>query len=207
MLCKKCGNEIKDGMKFCGNCGAASDDSAEIKETISLDSYNNNVTGHKYRFRCCYAGGHGRIPVVVLPLLYAITYFTGDSIDFTFQESTIKIVSSNLDIEEPYESINNIYFQDNVPFKRNFPFTVSLIISFLIVAIISNNFESDFISIISIILTLGVSVLLKFGKKKRTAIIIEYKDGKKIFIPMKKVKSDKLALKEQFLEDVKSIFN
>jgi len=120
MFCKNCGNEIKDGMKLCSNCGAMLDVTSKIKETISL----GNVTGNKYRFKCCYGGGHGRMHIIALPLFYAITYFTGDSVDFTFQESTIKIDSSNLDIEESYENINNIFFQDNVPFKRNFPFTV-----------------------------------------------------------------------------------
>lgn len=123
-------------------------------------------------------------------------YFTGDTIEFTFQEDTLKIYSSKWNIEEPYENIKNIYFQDNVPFKRNFS---------LIVAILTNSFESYIISILSIILTLGTSLFLKFGKKKRTAVTIEYHDGRKLCIPMKKLKDKYLLLKEQFLKDLNHI--
>lgn len=169
MFCKNCGNEVRDGVEFCGKCGTKLGSVLEIKETVSSDNISNNATGHSYRFRCC-DGVPGRIPIIALPLFYAIIYFTGDTVDFTFQEDTIKINSSKLNMEESYENIKNVYFQDNVPFKRNFPLIVSVIISFLIVAILTNSFESDVISILSIILTLSTSLFLKFGKKKRTAI-------------------------------------
>lgn len=96
-------------------------------------------------------------------------------------------------------------FQTNVPFKRNFPLTVSIIISFLIVAILTNSFESDFVSILSIILTLAVSFFMKFGKKRRTAIIVECKDGRKLCIPLKNINKKNLHLKGQFLNDIQSI--
>ncbi len=204
MFCKNCGNEVGGGVKFCAKCGAKLDTASEIKGTVSSDNIKNNATGHSYRFRCC-DGVPGRMPIIALPLFYAIIYFTGDTVDFMFQEDTMKINSSKLNVEEPYENIKNIYFQDNVPFKRNFPLIVSIIISFLIVAVLTNSFESDVISILSIILTLGASLLLKFGKKKRTAITVEYNDGRKLCIPMKKLNEKQLHLKEQFLNDIESI--
>lgn len=204
MFCKNCGNEVRDGVEFCGKCGTKLGSVLEIKETVSSDNISNNATGHSYRFRCC-DGVPGRIPIIALPLFYAIIYFTGDTVDFTFQEDTIKINSSKLNMEESYENIKNVYFQGNVPFKRNFPLIVSVIISFLIVAILTNSFESDVISILSIILTLSTSLFLKFGKKKRTAIIVECNDGRKICIPMKKLNEKQLHLKEQFLKDINCI--
>lgn len=204
MFCKNCGNEIKDGVEYCSRCGNRCNISGEIKASVSKENADSEVIGHKYRFRCC-GGVSGRMRIIALPLYYLIVFFLGDTIDFIFQKSTLKLYSSKLNIEEPYNNIKNIYFQDNVPFKRNFPLTVSLIISFLIVAILTNSFQSDFISILSIILTLAASLFLKFGKKKRTAIIIEYKEGKKLFIPMKKLNEKKLQLKEQFLNDIQSI--
>lgn len=204
MFCKNCGNEVRDGVKFCAKCGAKLDAASEIKGNVTSDNIKNNVTGHSYRFRCC-DGAPGRMPIIALPLFYAIIYFTGDTVDFMFQEDTIKINSSKLNVEEPYENIKNIYFQDNVPFKRNFPLIVSIIISFLIVAVLSNSFESDVISILSIILTLGASLFLKFGKKKRMSITVEFNDGRKICIPMKKLKEKQLQLKERFLKDINCI--
>ncbi len=204
MFCKNCGNELKEGVKFCSKCETKLVVASEIEETNSSSNINSNVTGQSYRFRCC-DGVPGRISIIALPLFYAIIYFTGDTVEFTFQEDTLKIYSSKWNIEEPYENIKNIYFQDNVPFKRNFPLIVSLIISFLIVAILTNSSESDVISILSIILTLVTSLFLKLGKKKRTAITIEYHDGRKICIPMKRLKDKHLLLKEQFLKDINHI--
>lgn len=200
MFCKNCGNEIKDGVKFCGKCGTMTED----KETVCSGNIDSNVIGHKYRFRCC-DGVPGRMPIIALPLFYVIIYFSGDTIDFTFQENTLKVYSSKWDIEEPYVNINNIYFQEDVTFKRNFPLIVSIIISLLLIWAIFSVFENLFLVVLSIILTLGASVFLKFGNKKRTAIIVEYKDGKKLSIPMKKLNEKHLHLKEQFLNDIEAI--
>lgn len=204
MFCKNCGNEIKNDMKYCSRCGNRCNISGEIKVNVSEENVDGEVIGHKYRFRCC-DGVPGRMRIITLPLFYAIVYLFGDTIDFIFQKSTLKIYSSKWNIEEPYNNIKNIYFQDNVPFKRNFPMTVSILISFLIVAILTNFFESDFISVLSIILTLAASLFMKFGKKNRTAIIIEYKDGRKLCIPMKNLNEKNMHLKEQFLNDIQSI--
>lgn len=204
MFCKNCGNEIKDGVEYCSRCGNRCNVSGEIKVNVSEENVDSELIGHKYRFRCC-DGVPGRMRIITLPLFYAIVYLFGDSIDFIFQKNSLKIYSSKWNIEEPYNNIKNIYFQDNVPFKRNFPLTVSLIISFLIVAILTNFFESDFISVLSIILTLAASLFMKFGKKNRTAIIIEYKDGRKLCIPMKNLNEKNMHLKEQFLNDIQSI--
>ena len=36
MICKKCGNEIKDGEKFCGKCGTKNDGQNTDKNAITI---------------------------------------------------------------------------------------------------------------------------------------------------------------------------
>lgn len=197
MFCKKCGNELKDGAKFCSKCHAPikDTDSEKIEKTEQTNLDNN--TEHSYRVRCC-GGDPGRIRLIALPLFYLIIYFTGDTAEFTFKKDTLKIYSSEFNVEESYENIKNIRFQEGVPIRKNFPLSVSIIIAFLIVAIITNICESNFISILSIIVTLGLGIFLKFSNEKRTVITVEYENGKRLCIPLKK----ELDLKEQFLNDV-----
>ena len=40
MFCKKCGKELEDGTKFCGNCGQKVDDEV-TQEDLKQESDNN----------------------------------------------------------------------------------------------------------------------------------------------------------------------
>lgn len=45
MFCKNCGNELKEGVKFCSKCGTKLVVASEIEETNSSSNINSNVTG------------------------------------------------------------------------------------------------------------------------------------------------------------------
>lgn len=46
---------------------------------------------------------------------------------------------------------------------------------------------------------------MKFGKKKRTALIVECKNGHSLCLPMKRFNEKRQQSKEAFLRDVQSV--
>lgn len=202
MFCKNCGNELADGEKFCGKCGATVTPNA--RQAVVEDA----LVGRNYRFQYCNGNGPtARMRGLLALAIYSIViYFAGDSVDFTFQKNTLRIRTSYMDQEEPYESIHSIYFQENVPTKRGFPLMISIVLSLAISWIVGVTIaDSLVIGVLLLILTLGVSGFLKFGNVKRTVLCVEYKDGKKLCFPMKHKSQKVLERQEQFLQDVKAI--
>lgn len=220
MFCRNCGNQTKEGASFCSACGCRCSAPVTVElpagtapevAPAETQSANCSALGNRYRFYYC-GGRHGKIQIIALPLFYTILYFTGDSVDFTFQENSLKILSSEIETEEPYANIKSISFQENVPVRRNFPLLVSLILSFLIIVLVSNLTQSledpvigGISTILSLVVTIGASFFLKFGKKKRTALIMECKNGHSLCLPMKRFNEKRQQSKEAFLWDVQSV--
>lgn len=52
MFCKNCGNELKDGVKFCSKCGAKFDTNSNATEMTSSSTVSgvNCFVGHSYTF-------------------------------------------------------------------------------------------------------------------------------------------------------------
>ncbi len=69
MFCTKCGKEVKDGMKFCANCGNPVENVQEVTEVKNTGSTKRDVP------KCTHCGYEGQWKVG--PLLRPIDFIIG----------------------------------------------------------------------------------------------------------------------------------
>lgn len=100
MFCKNCGNEIKDGVKFCGKCGTTIEQSKFYFETGSIAAENKHQKSNVKKYIICFA-------VIALVLIFILIKCCNSSSEPAIKINSISFNSYTSKIEYKFENISD----------------------------------------------------------------------------------------------------
>ena len=100
MFCKNCGNEMKDGAKFCDKCGTTIEQSKFSFETGAVAAENKHPKSNIKKYIICFA-------VIALVLIFILIKCSRSSAEPAIRINSISFNSYTNDIEYKFENISD----------------------------------------------------------------------------------------------------
>lgn len=100
MFCKNCGNEIKDGAKFCDKCGTTIEQSKVSFGTGTIAAENKPPKSNLKKYIICFA-------VIALVLIFILIKCNGSSAEPAIKINSISFNSYTSKIEYKFENISD----------------------------------------------------------------------------------------------------
>ncbi len=195
MFCKSCGNEIKNGVKFCSKCGTpvGVTDLKEDKEASQVTSSStvsdkNTVIGKSYIFNN------------VKISRYLFDYFLGGEVSFEFQDSMLFVTEQTGGIKDrttsfPYTDIQAFHFENKVYISH-----IIMGITFTLLGFIM--LFGDVVGILLGLLFLILGILGIVRNTLGSVFIVNTNFGKTFKIRLKRIKKEKLKEQNDFCSDL-----
>lgn len=182
MFCKNCGNEIKEGVKFCSKCGTPIGviQTSENQEVPQAAVSSSQTVGHTYTFK-----NNPNTRSI-------IRYIKGGQVIFKFDEDKFswqrELQYDEEVISVPYYLINDFKFENKVSVGMVLTGIFALICG-LICFVSDLGFEGF------LLLLLGAFVLIRISVN--TCFFISLKDGNKYKVKLRKIRKDKIDNQKQ----------
>ncbi len=192
MFCKNCGNELKEGVKFCSKCGTPMDviqtsENQEVQQAaVSPDK--NAIIGKSYIFNN------------VKVSRYLFDYFLGGEVSFEFQDSLLFVTEQTGGIKDrttslPYTDIKAFHFEDKVYISHTIMGITFALFGLLML------FGGGFATIMGILfLVLGILGIIR--NILGSIFVVNTNSGKTFKIRLKRIKKDKLKEQNDFCSDL-----
>lgn len=182
MFCKNCGNELKEGVKFCSKCGTpvgviqTSENQEVPKAAVSPDK--NAIIGKSYIFNN------------VKVSRYLLDYFLGGEVSFEFQDSMLFVTEQTGGIKDrttllPYTDIKAFHFEDKVYISHTIMGITFALFGLLML------FGGGFATVMGILfLVLGILGIVR--NILGSIFVVNTNSGKTFKIRLKRIKKEKL---------------
>lgn len=192
MFCKNCGNELKEGVKFCSKCGTpvgviqTSENQEVPQATVSPDK--NAIIGKSYIFN--------NIKVS----RYLLDYFLGGEVSFEFQDSMLFVTEQTGGIKDrttllPYTDIKAFHFEDKVYISHTIMGITFALFGLLML------FGGGFATVMGILfLVLGILGIVR--NILGSIFVVNTNSGKTFKIRLKRIKKEKLKEQNDFCRDL-----
>lgn len=192
MFCKNCGNELKEGVKFCSKCGTpvgviqTSENQEVPKVTVSPDK--NAIIGKSYIFNN------------VKVSRYLFDYFLGGEVSFEFQDSMLLVTEQTGSIKDrttslPYTDIKAFHFEDKVYISHTIMGITFALFGLLML------FGGGFATVMGILfLVLGILGIVR--NILGSIFVVNTNSGKTFKIRLKRIKKEKLKEQNDFCSDL-----
>lgn len=178
MFCKNCGNEMKDGVKFCGKCGNSIDMDSPVQTTPAPT--DSQAVGKTYTFK-----NNPNTRSI-------IRYVKGGQVIFKFGEDKFswqrELQYDEEIISVPYYLIDNFKFENKVSVGMVSTGIFALFCSLMC-------FLSGFVFQGFCLLILGAFVLIRISIN--TCFFMSLKDGSQYKVKLRKIRQNKMNDKEQ----------
>lgn len=192
MFCKNCGNELKEGVKFCSKCGTPigviqSSENQEVPQAaVSPDK--NAIIGKSYIFNN------------VKVSRYLLDYFLGGEVSFEFQDSMLFVTEQTGGIKDrttslPYTDIKAFHFEDKVYISHTIMGITFALFGLLML------FGGGFATVMGILfLVLGILGIIR--NILGSIFVVNTNSGKSFKIRLKRIKKEKLKEQNDFCRDL-----
>ena len=192
MFCKNCGNELKEGVKFCSKCGTpvgviqTSENQEVPKAAVSPDK--NAIIGKSYIFNN------------VKVSRYLLDYFLGGEVSFEFQDSMLLVTEQTGGIKDrttslPYTDIKAFHFEDKVYISHTIMGITFALFGLLML------FGGGFATVMGILfLVLGILGIIR--NILGSIFVVNTNSGKAFKIRLKRIKKEKLKEQNDFCSDL-----
>ncbi len=185
MFCKKCGNEIKDGVKFCAKCGTAVNSVLPVQATPV--STGSQAIGNTYTFK--------NTPNT----RSVIRYIKGGKVIFKFDKDNFswqrELQYDEEIISIPYYLVNNFKFENKVSIGMILTAIFAFICGF---ACILSEFVLEGFGLM--ILSIAVSIFFSVN----TCFFLFLKDGSKYKVKLRKIRKNKMNDRDQMIAALES---
>ena len=201
MFCKNCGNELKEGVKFCSKCGTPigviqSSENQEVPQAAVLPETavspaapdKNAIIGKSYIFNN------------VKVSRYLFDYFLGGEVSFEFQDSMLFVTEQTGGIKDrttslPYTDIKAFHFEDKVYISHTIMGITFALFGLLML------FGGGFATVMGILfLVLGILGIVR--NILGSIFVVNTNSGKTFKIRLKRIKKEKLKEQNDFCSDL-----
>lgn len=192
MFCKNCGNELKEGVKFCSKCGTpigviqTSENQEVSQAAVSPDK--NAIIGKSYIFNN------------VKVSRYLFDYFLGGEVSFEFQDSMLFVTEQTGGIKDrttslSYTDIKEFHFENKVYISHTIMGITFALFGLLML------FGGGFATVMGILfLVLGVLGIVR--NILGSIFVVNTNSGKTFKIRLKRIKKEKLKEQNDFCSDL-----
>lgn len=191
MFCRNCGNELKEGVKFCSKCGTSVSETnfSKDKEATPIAptpavADKNTVIGKSYIFNN------------VKVSRYLFDYFLGGEVSFEFQDAMLLVTEQTGGIKDrttslPYTDIKAFNFEDKVYISHTI-----MGITFALLGVLML-FSGGFAILMGILfLVLGILGIVR--NILGSVLVVNTNSGKTVKIRLKRIKKEKLKEQNEF---------
>lgn len=197
MFCKNCGNELKEGVKFCSKCGTPigviqASENQEVTQAVfqpeaavsSVVTDKNAIIGKSYIFNN------------VKVSRYLFDYFLGGEVSFEFQDAMLLVTEQTGGIKDrttslPYTDIKAFNFEDKVYISHTI-----MGITFALLGVLML-FGGGFTILMGILfLVLGILGIVR--NILGSILVVNTNSGKTVKIRLKRIKKEKLKEQNEF---------
>lgn len=192
MFCKNCGNELKEGVKFCSKCGTPvgviqTSENQEVPKA-AVSPVKNAIIGKSYIFNN------------VKVSRYLFDYFLGGEVSFEFQDSMLFVTEQTGGIKDrttslPYTDIKAFHFEDKVYISHTIMGITFALFGLLML------FGGGFAAVMGILfLVLGILGIIR--NILGSIFVVNTNSGKTFKIRLKRIKKEKLKEQNDFCRDL-----
>lgn len=192
MFCKNCGNELKEGVKFCSKCGTPvgviqTSENQEVPQAV-VSPDKNVIIGKSYIFNNVKASR------------YLFDYFLGGEVSFEFQDSMLFVTEQTGGVKDrttslPYTDIKAFHFEDKVYISHTIMGITFALFGLLML------FGGGFATVMGILfLVLGILGIIR--NILGSIFVVNTNSGKTFKIRLKRIKKEKLKEQNDFCRDL-----
>lgn len=192
MFCKNCGNELKEGVKFCSKCGTPvgviqTSENQEVPQAV-VSPDKNAIIGKSYIFNNVKASR------------YLFDYFLGGEVSFEFQDSMLFVTEQTGGVKDrttslPYIDIKAFHFEDKVYISHTIMGITFALFGLLML------FGGGFATVMGILfLVLGILGIIR--NILGSIFVVNTNSGKTFKIRLKRIKKEKLKEQNDFCSDL-----